>query len=154
MGMQTLAPITHATVTVAYVNPPKEGKRKGSIKDSAGVYYGVWTDKLSNFEPGETYEIDYRENNGFRDVVAVKRAQPKQQQQDDRGYTVVRTADPTPKAPPNGYYRPTSPEDKASMFRCACVTAAIKSRQVALTRDALASLIQEVNAAYELAAGM
>ena len=51
----------------------------------------------------------------------------------------------------NGYYRPTSPEDKKSMFRCACVTAAIKSRQVTLTRDALAELITEVDAAYDMA---
>ena len=58
----------------------------------------------------------------------------------------------TPALQTNGtqYYRPTSPQDKKSMFRCALLTAAIKSRQLPLTRDAIAAAIAEVDAGYDL----
>lgn len=54
-----------ATVTVSYVNPPKPGKKMGSIK-CGDVYYGVWPDKLSLFQAGQTYNIEYTEDNGFK----------------------------------------------------------------------------------------
>ena len=46
-------------VTVAYVNPPKDGGKKGSIKDMHGRYFGVWPDKLALYQKGNTYEIEY-----------------------------------------------------------------------------------------------
>ncbi|HEY6020489.1 MAG TPA: hypothetical protein VIY48_11470 [Candidatus Paceibacterota bacterium] len=55
-----------ATVTVAYINPPKPGKKMGSIKSQDGAYYGVWPDKLSMFEVGNTYSIVFTEENGFK----------------------------------------------------------------------------------------
>ena len=48
-----------ATVTVKFVNQPREGKKKGNIKTADGQQYGVWADKLSQFQPGKTYEIEY-----------------------------------------------------------------------------------------------
>src|SRR6188768_1077779 len=48
-----------ATIEVEYVNPPKEGKKKGSIKTKDGEYYGVWPDKLHLYAPGNTYTIQY-----------------------------------------------------------------------------------------------
>lgn len=58
--------MAQATIKVAYVNPPKPGKKLGSIKDENGNYYGVWPDKLSLFEPGRTYTIEFTEENGFK----------------------------------------------------------------------------------------
>jgi hypothetical protein len=44
---------------ISYVNPPKEGKVNGSIKDAAGNMYFVKPELLDVFQPGHTYEIDY-----------------------------------------------------------------------------------------------
>jgi len=68
-----------ATVTVDYVNPPKEGKRFGSIKSKDGVYYGVRQGQLGEFQKGGTYEIEYDEEQGrdgkiWKTVKAVKSA--------------------------------------------------------------------------------
>jgi len=46
-------------VTIAYVNPPKPGKKQGSIKTEDGRYFGVWPDKLGGFQKGMTCTIDY-----------------------------------------------------------------------------------------------
>lgn len=48
-----------ATVTVKFVNQPKDGKKKGSIKTMDGQTYGVWADKLNQFQQGKTYELEY-----------------------------------------------------------------------------------------------
>lgn len=52
-----------ATVCVAFVNQPKEGKNKGSIKTSEGEYYEVFPNQLGLFRPGASYEVDYSERN-------------------------------------------------------------------------------------------
>lgn len=55
-------PVT--TVTVEYVNQPKPGRKQGSIKTASGQYIGVWPEKLSAFQPGGTYEIEYDSETG------------------------------------------------------------------------------------------
>ena len=70
-----------ATIQVAYVNPPKPGKKQGSVKDAEGNIYGVWPDKLALFEPGNVYTIEYttRDFNGqqyhdFKKMVETQAA--------------------------------------------------------------------------------
>lgn len=53
------------TIKIAYVNQPKEGKKKGNVKTEDGRYFGVWPDKLSQFTPGKTYEVEY-ETSSFK----------------------------------------------------------------------------------------
>lgn len=48
-----------ATIEVAYVNPPKEGRKMGDVKDTDGQYWKVWPDKLDFFKPGHKYDIEY-----------------------------------------------------------------------------------------------
>lgn len=60
-----------ATVTVQYVNQPKPGKRMGSIKGTDGNYYNVWPDKLPLFTVGQTYTLEYTEDNGFRSFKKI-----------------------------------------------------------------------------------
>lgn len=65
-----------AKITVQHVNPPKEGKQYGSIRDTDGNY---WPDKFGDFETDKTYEIKYRtENGGFPNILGKKRVQPEQ----------------------------------------------------------------------------
>jgi hypothetical protein len=65
-----------ATVTVAFVNPPGEGKKFGNIKLDDGSYYSVSPTLLSQFQKGGKYEITYeeREYNGkmYRTAKTVK----------------------------------------------------------------------------------
>lgn len=173
MNTQTLErPQTHtATVTVQYLNPAKSPGKSGSIKDEAGQYFGVRPAMLSSFEPGETYQVEFTAKvvNGvmYRDVVriiapAAQSVAPRQanfltreeiEAQRRPAAQQQRTApvqQHTP-APQNNHMKSWSPEDKQSAFRCACVTAAIESRQVALKSDAIADLICEIDTGYELA---
>lgn len=48
-----------ANVTVAFVNQPKEGSKKGSIKTDTGEFFGVWQEKLGLFSKGGKYTIEY-----------------------------------------------------------------------------------------------
>lgn len=52
-----------ATITVAYVNPPKGTAKSGSIKTDAGDYFRVWQDKLSLFSQGWKGTIEYTDEN-------------------------------------------------------------------------------------------
>ena len=45
-------------ITVQYVNPPKEGKKRGTIKTTDDVIYGVF-DLLDRFAVGCKYTIGY-----------------------------------------------------------------------------------------------
>lgn len=48
-----------AEVTVGFVNPPKEGKKRGSIKASDGNYYWGSAAQINLFSKGETCRIEY-----------------------------------------------------------------------------------------------
>lgn len=65
-----------ATVTVAFVNPPAQGKKQGNIKTDNGDYYGVPPAMLGLFSKGGKYEINYEshEYNGktYHTVTSVK----------------------------------------------------------------------------------
>ena len=60
-----------ATVTVDYVNQPKPGKKKGSIKTKELGYIGVWPDKLDQFEKGATYTINYVQEGEYKDFKGM-----------------------------------------------------------------------------------
>ena len=62
-----------AKITVAYVNPPKEGKKWGNIKDTKGNYYDGDPDKLALFKPNETCEIIFSYWGEKRDRKAIER---------------------------------------------------------------------------------
>lgn len=53
-----------ANITVAFVNPPKAGQKKGSVKAEDGTYYGVWPDKLHQYVKGGHYTVEYDEQTG------------------------------------------------------------------------------------------
>lgn len=65
-----------ATVTVAYVNEPAEGKKQGNIKTDSGDYYGVAPAMLKLFSKGGKYEITYESrdynNKTYHTVKSVK----------------------------------------------------------------------------------
>jgi hypothetical protein len=154
------ATLEHACVQVQYVNQPKGNAVSGSIKDANGDYYGVHKSALNRFQEGGEYEFDFSTNGAFRNIdvktiqpIATARPQPRaqaQHQQQD-----VKRSDPVdpPRGNGNGgnYYRPTSPADKKSMFRCAQVGAFIKAGMLRIDRNEIANAIVEIDAGYDMA---
>lgn len=63
-----------ANIVVAYVNQPKPGAKKGSIKTESGEMFGVWPEKLGLFSQGGKYTIEFGVDsvNG-KDYKTVKR---------------------------------------------------------------------------------
>jgi hypothetical protein len=110
------------TMTVKYVNPPKQGKQRGSIKGTDDQILGVFADKMHTFEPGQTYDIEYTEtaSNGvtYRNVKSATRIE-----------TAAAAASSMP-AQSNNTYRETSPVDGKRMFVCANLTALIRAGKV------------------------
>jgi hypothetical protein len=53
-------------ITVQFLNQPKAGKKKGSIKTTDGEYIGCWPNELDNFQEGGSYtvEIEFNDFNG------------------------------------------------------------------------------------------
>ena len=51
--------MTTETVTVAFVNAPKDGKPYGSIKTQDGKFISVHGDKLNLFQKGGSYVVEY-----------------------------------------------------------------------------------------------
>jgi hypothetical protein len=99
------------TMTVRYVNPPKAGKQRGSIKGTDDQILGVFADKLHLFEPGSTYDIEYTEtvSSGvtYRNVKSVT------------AVAAAPTASTGPTTATHNTYRETSANDAKRMFVCA-----------------------------------
>jgi hypothetical protein len=109
------------TMTVKYVNPPKAGKQRGSIKGTDDQILGVFADKLSLFEPGSTYEIEYTEtvSSGvtYRNVKSASAV-------------AAAPAASSASAPAHNTYRETSANDAKRMFVCANLSALIRAGEV------------------------
>ena len=161
-----------AMIEVKYVNPPKEGKQYGSIKGTDNDSWPVKADRIKEFEPNNKYELAYTEgNNGFRNIIGVKRIVPEVDAPRGRGQqghfeefdanrptqrngaTLTPSSGPAaaPKtAPPaNGYYRPTAPKDSERMWTCAVLGHVIDRGGVELTEDALIHAVNTLRAVYQ-----
>lgn len=118
-----------ATVEVKYVNPPKQGKVNGSIKDATGQMYGVPPHLLPTFQQGATYNIDYSERN-------FNGAQ----------YRTVTTAVLT--APPQasggsyaGKYGKTDDATAERIFVCGALNAAIQGGHVEISSAVIGNVV-------------
>lgn len=108
---------------VKYVNPPKPGKQRGSIKGTDDTFIGCFPDKLALFEPGRTYDIEVTEteSNGVT-YQNVKSAKPVE--------TAPAAAAASTPANGNNSYRETSASDARRMFVCSQLNALIRSGEV------------------------
>lgn len=110
-------------VTIKYVNEPKEGKTRGSIKGTEGDFFGCPQGMLRHFQAGKTYDVTYSESGEWKTVTGaaevlaeVRRGAP---------------ASSEPAAPSTGgYYKPTCPQDAERMFVCATLGALIRAGEV------------------------
>ena len=113
------------TATIKYVNPPKPGKQRGSIKTTADEFFGVWADKIHLFEVGKTYEIDFTETESsgvtYRNVKSVKMVA-----------SLPASTAAAPASNSGNVYRETCAKDAERMFTCSILNAFIQSGKVSL----------------------
>lgn len=120
-----------AIVTVKYVNPPKEGKKRASIKTTDDVLFGVWANQIGQYEVGKSYEIDYSDDNGFftikssRPIVLAERPSP--------SVVPIKSASPAPTANGNSRYGTTDDRTAERIFVCGALNAAIQGGRIELT---------------------
>ncbi len=117
------------TLTVKLINPPGSTGR-GSIVGMDDQRLGIFPEKVSLFEVGKTYEIEFTETdrNGktLRNVKSAKLIAAASPQ----GQPAAAATVPAPGANGNGHYRPTDPVDAERMFVCATLTALIRAGEV------------------------
>lgn len=144
------------TITVERIFPAKAQGKSANIKDTSGLLFGVWPDKLGLFNVGGTYEIEYssKVSNGvtYRDIKTVKMVA-----RDEPPPQASRSAAPAATSP-NGngsgqYFRPTSPKDARRMFICSQMNALITSHQVQPTAQGVADAIVMLADAYDATLG-
>jgi hypothetical protein len=126
------------TIQVQYVNPPRTGRKKGTIKTADGKLFGVWANALSGFKPDESYMIEYdtEEWRGetYRTITKAT-LQPN------------RTAGSSPQ-PGRNTYRETSPGDAERMFVCSLLNAEIGAGKLSLNTKELIEAIERTRAAW------
>ncbi len=134
------------TITVQYVNPPKPGKKMGSIKDTAGRYINVWPDKLDQFQPNGTYNVmlEQGEWQGKTTYTLKSMADDTQRVPAAKPVTQAVPLKPIPLSP-----RETSPRDAERMFVCSLMNAAIQGKQVNLAEDDLASVVNSLRFVWQ-----
>ena len=134
-----------ATVTVDFVNPPKDGKKFGSIKTKELGYVSVWPDKLDNFKKGQKYTIQYETtDSGYHNFKAMAGGDFPDSDLGDTGVA------PPPLPKPNYQTAPSRPVDPTPerIFVCGIVNSAVSSGRVELDRDAIIALVNEARSAW------
>jgi hypothetical protein len=136
-------PVT--TMTIAYVNQPKPGRERGTIKSTNDDILGCFRDKLHLFEPGGTYEITYssKESGGktYDNVTDAKRVETPASEQAAAGLAS------------SGINRQTNPIDSKRMFVCATLVAFIRAGKVEVDKVHLAETTRMLCGLYEYALG-
>lgn len=122
-----------AAIQVAYVNPPKEGKTKGSIKTDQGEFYEVFPNQLGLFRPGASYEIDYSERNWQGKVYrTVNKCRPQDKP------AVVRSEGNS-----------TAPSNETEFeFVARVLSASIQACAVTYTREGLTDAVRMLRSVY------
>ena len=116
-------------LVIKYVNEPKPGKNRGSIKGTENEFFGVPQALLRLFEVGKTYDVTYTENGEWKTVTGASEAQVA---------AVIPMAGKPAAAPSNGgAYRETCAKDAERMFVCATLVALIKAGEVKNDKRAL-----------------
>ena len=152
-----------ATIEVAFVKPPAEGKQYGSVKTINNEWWPVKQDRIREFEPGNKYELAYTESDkGFKNIIGVKKivaetARPQRFEgaefrEPQRNGATLTTAAAQPKtqaAPQNNYYRPTAPRDAKRMALCSWMNAFIQTGRVERSREAMIETIRMLSDSYD-----
>lgn len=126
--------VESAEITVQYVNPPKAGKKWGSIKATDGAYYSGPPAMLDRFRQGETCKIEYTLGGSDGTLKAIK-------QKIETPAALQRLIAAPPRAPAN-------PSDGERMGTMGMVNSFIRSGTVDMQRDSIKNVIKICRDAY------
>lgn len=134
--------MTTAEITVAYINQPKAGKKRGTIKGTDNVLYGVFQDKLGSFMIGGTYSITYEESefqgSMYKTIKSVQLL---------KAPGSSATA-PRPSTGGSNTYRETSAVDAERMFVTALARAFIQAGHIQPERESVIRLTNALRDAW------
>jgi hypothetical protein len=71
-------PTQKAWVSPQFINQPKPGKKKGSIKDNVLGYVWMDPDALNHFKRGQRIYIEYSDDGNFKNLVGFPNPAPHQ----------------------------------------------------------------------------
>jgi hypothetical protein len=156
---QQFNPPEQAVITVQHIMPAKTPGKSAWIKDTNGVMFGIWPDKLASVRQGESYEIEFtsKVSNGttYRDIKHMRAAAqpgpaPAQftSAQPTRSLSSAAVEQPRMVSPPPNYRQATPPRESEQMFVCNILGRFIQAGRVDCHRDHLAVAIEEIRAAY------
>ena len=143
-------------VNISFVNPPKPGKKMGSIKTKDNVLYWVYADKLAQFSPG-MHTIEYTDDPG-RDgkpfLKALSVLVPCDQLPNGGTKQI-----PIPDMSPSRVIKPfpADPQEHSGeylknrhIFVCGAINNAIASKQIDVTnKDELKAIVQMLGDVYD-----
>ena len=123
-----------AEITIQYVNFPKEGKKRGSIKSSEGKFYWAGADLLRRFTKGEVCVIEYAST-----------------PRDDGGewLTLKRKVSTSAMAPSPAFRNRTDPAEQKQIFVTALLKEFVASGKVEASRTAVVTAGNALKGAYD-----
>ena len=151
-------------ITVAFVNQPKPGKKKGSIKTADGRYFYAWPKQLAQFQNGRVYDVGYIESGEagalFRNVETVTpvqqepRSRPQQPDLIDNrptnGHAQNGSHIGTRKAASEYWTpKPADPSTARRIFICGLVNAWAHNGRIDMTVEAVSEAVRVAGEAYD-----
>lgn len=160
-----------ATITVAEIIPAPSQGRSARLKDSEGIIYGIWPNRLGQVEPGQAYDIEFSSTlkNGvtFRDIKDIAlNSKVTVAQANASGTNRAQPARPSAQAaatpgvgqqggstPGGSYYRPTPPRDAERMFVVKLAGDFIATGRVEFTPEEMINLVNNLRDAWHATFG-
>ena len=167
MDTQTLS---RAVITVQNIYPAKEGRKSGTIKDTEGLLFSDWAQKLGQYRLGETYHVEFTEK--VKDGVTyrdIKRAVPTAAPAPMRGQfeTIDNTprqngkvtTEPEPRTQHGSHIgtrkqeywqpKPADPATAKRIFICGLVNAWAHNGRIDMTIEAVSEAVRIAGEAYD-----
>lgn len=127
--------MSSTVIEVKYADPPKTGKKQGTVKTPGGEIYGVWPDKLGLLRPGRRYRVAFKErDHKGKTYRTITKVEPVEVNSDD-----------APLQPEHPHAVSPSSENDAVVQ---LVAAAVASQQVEFNPGALNKALKMVQAVY------
>jgi hypothetical protein len=123
-----------AVIKVAFANPPREGKKRASVKTDDGDFFLVFPEKLGLFQPGRTYRVEFSEK-------------------DYKGqtYKTITKCEPVEDKAPQSAGRSEGARADEFEFVTRVLSASIRACTVANTEQALIEATRMIRAVYRKA---
>jgi hypothetical protein len=124
-----------AQITVAFVNPPKTGKKRWTIKDKSEVLWGAMPDIAAKFKQGGVYNITYREEAFNGNIYKVVES-------------VLEVSAPPanqPAAPGGSTYKPYDADTQRRIFVCGAMNAILSNTNTIPSNIPSESLVMIIN---------